>query len=50
MTPRLNIQNIQPEAYKAMYALEKYMAGKESPHQAKDGVTIDNVEYKVHDD
>jgi uncharacterized membrane protein YkvA (DUF1232 family) len=30
--------------------LEKYMAGKESPHQSNDGVTIDNVEYKVHDD
>ncbi|MES2486416.1 MAG: carboxymuconolactone decarboxylase family protein [Bacteroidota bacterium] len=26
MTPRLNIQNIEPEAFKAMYALEKYLA------------------------
>jgi uncharacterized membrane protein YkvA (DUF1232 family) len=30
--------------------LEKYMAGKARPHQAKDGITIENVEYKVHDD
>jgi uncharacterized membrane protein YkvA (DUF1232 family) len=30
--------------------LEKYMAGKARPHQGNDGVTIENVEYKVHDD
>jgi uncharacterized membrane protein YkvA (DUF1232 family) len=30
--------------------LEKYMADKNNPHQPNDGVTIDHVEYKVHDD
>jgi len=40
MTPRLNIQNIQPEAYKAMYALEKYMAGTQLTNTHKELIKI----------
>lgn len=40
MTPRLNIQNIQPEAFKAMYALEKYMAGTQLTNTHKELIKI----------
>jgi uncharacterized membrane protein YkvA (DUF1232 family) len=46
----LNIFILFLALFKLSTVLEKYISGKESPHQANDGVTIEHVEYKVHDD
>ncbi|HBE79395.1 MAG TPA: hypothetical protein DDW65_16720 [Firmicutes bacterium] len=46
----LNIIILFIALVKLAAVLEKYIAAKEKPHPANDGVTIDNVEYKVHDD
>ena len=37
-------------AMKLVKVLEKYAAEKERPRHSEDGVTVENVEYKVHDD
>ncbi|MGE5582590.1 MAG: YkvA family protein [Bacillota bacterium] len=36
--------------YKLTGILERYSQEKAEPHNNEDGVTIDNVEYKVRDD
>ena len=40
MENRINLQEIQPEAYKAMYALEKYLAATQLPKNYKELIKI----------
>ncbi|MBC7934696.1 MAG: carboxymuconolactone decarboxylase family protein [Rhizobacter sp.] len=40
MDKRLNIQELQPEAYKAMYALEKYLTTTDLPKNYKELIKI----------
>jgi len=40
MEKRFNLQEIQPEAYKAMYALEKYLSATELPKNYKELIKI----------
>jgi len=40
MEKRINVQEIQPEAYKAMYALEKYLSGTQLPKNYKELIKI----------
>lgn len=35
---------------KLIEVLEKYAMEKERPRRSEDGVTVENVEYKVHDE
>lgn len=40
MENRVNIQKVQPQAYKAMYALEGYLAASQLSHSQKDLIKI----------
>lgn len=40
MEKRINIQQTEPEAYKAMFALEKYLAGSQLPKEYKELIKI----------
>ena len=40
MEKRINVQEIQPEAYKAMYALEKYLSTTQLPKNYKELIKI----------